>query len=119
MIWGGLGVITAMNCAAALQGDYLYTVLIVSFNQSILSATRITNLYAFSSCLTGVVVGFAVYQARRLKWFIVAGTGLHLIAFGLLIRYRGGTGANYSGMVGAQILLGVSWACSRMPPWLP
>ncbi|OAQ61767.1 siderochrome-iron transporter (Sit1) [Pochonia chlamydosporia 170] len=108
MVWGALGIIAAMNCAASCQGDYLYTVLVVSFNQSVLSATRITNLYSFTSCLTGLFFGLVVYKLRRLKWMIVFGTCLHLVAFGLLIQFRGGDGANYSGMVGAQVLLGVS-----------
>ena len=108
MVWGALGVITAMNCAAAVQGDFLYTVLVISFNQTVLSATRITNLYSFTACLTGLFFGAVVYKLRRLKWIIVCGSGLHLVAFGLLIQYRGGGGSNYSGMVGAQVLLGIS-----------
>ncbi|KAK3192361.1 ferrioxamine B transporter [Lecanicillium sp. MT-2017a] len=108
MVWGALGVIAAMNCAAAVQGDYLYTVLVISFNQSVLSATRITNLYSFSACLAGIFFGVVVYKLRRLKYIIVTGTCLHMVAFGLLIQFRGGAGANYPGMVGAQVLLGVS-----------
>ncbi|TQV93856.1 hypothetical protein V2A60_003984 [Cordyceps javanica] len=107
-VWGALGVIATMNCAASVQGDYLYTVLVISFNQSVLSATRITNLYSFVACITGLMFGAAAYKIRRLKWIIVAGTCLHLVAFGLLIQFRGGSGANYSGMVGAQVLLGAS-----------
>ncbi|OAA53059.1 VPS9 domain protein [Cordyceps fumosorosea ARSEF 2679] len=107
-VWGALGVIASMNCAAAVQGDYLYTVLVISFNQSVLSATRITSLYSFVACITGLLFGAAAYKIRRLKWIIVTGTCLHLVAFGLLIQFRGGSGANYSGMVGAQVLLGAS-----------
>lgn len=108
-VWGGLGIVTAMNCAASVQGDYLYTVLTVSFNQSVLSATRITNLYSFVSCLTGLAIGLVVYKLRRLKWIIVCGSALHLVAFGLLIHFRGGGDApTFSGMVGAQVLLGIS-----------
>lgn len=46
---------------------------------------------------------------RRLKWFIVAGTCLFTVAFGVLIYYRGGGSdgsANTSGMIGGQFLLG-------------
>lgn len=108
MVWGALGIIAFMNCAASVQGDYLYTVLVISFNQSVLSATRITNLYSFVSCLTGLFFGAVVYKLRRLKWIIVTGSCLHLVAYGLLIQFRGGEGNNYAGMVGAQILLGLS-----------
>lgn len=108
MVWGALGIITFMNCAASVQGDYLYTVLIISFNQSVLTATRIVNIYSFSACLMGILCGFIVYKTRRMKWMIVAGSCLHLVAFGLLIQFRGGDGANFPGMVVAQVLLGVA-----------
>lgn len=48
-----------------------------------------------------------VYRVRRLKPFIVAGVLLFVVAFGLLIRYRGGSMASHSGIIGAQILLGI------------
>lgn len=45
---------------------------------------------------------------RRLKGFIFAGTILYLVAYGLLIRYRGGDGgSNHSGIIGSQVLLGI------------
>ena len=50
-----------------------------------------------------------VFKVRRLKGFIVTGTVLFLVAFGLLIRYRGSpSSAQYSGVIGAQILLGIA-----------
>jgi SIT family siderophore-iron:H+ symporter-like MFS transporter len=48
-----------------------------------------------------------VYRVRRLKPFILFGTCLFLIALGLMIHYRGGVGT-HSGVIGAQILLGVA-----------
>jgi len=48
-----------------------------------------------------------VYRVRRLKPFILFGTCLSLIALGLMIYYRGGVGT-HSGVIGAQILLGVA-----------
>lgn len=48
-----------------------------------------------------------VYRVRRLKPFILFGTCLFLIALGLMIYYRGGVGT-HSGVIGAQILLGVA-----------
>ena len=108
MVWGALGIITFMNCAASVQGDYLYTVLVISFKQSVLTATRIVNIYSFSACLMGILCGFIVYKTKRMKWMIVAGSCLHLVAFGILIQFRGGDGANFAGMVAAQVLLGVA-----------
>jgi SIT family siderophore-iron:H+ symporter-like MFS transporter len=48
-----------------------------------------------------------VYRVRRLKPFIMVGTFLFMVAFGLLIYYRGGP-EGHSGIIGAQILLGIS-----------
>jgi SIT family siderophore-iron:H+ symporter-like MFS transporter len=45
---------------------------------------------------------------RRLKPFIVAGTLLFTVAFGILYNYRGGTGDSArSGIIGGEILLGI------------
>lgn len=91
-----------------LQGDFLYTVLYVSFDESVLSATRITSLYSFTSVITGVVLGFLVMKLRQLKPFIVSGTVLFMVAFGILIYFRGGSsGSSHSGVIGAQVLLGL------------
>lgn len=92
-----------------MQGDFLYTVLVVAFDESVKSATRITSLYSFSSVLTGLTLGLIVFKVRRLKPFIVAGTCLFMVAFGLLIHFRGGAGsASHSGIIGAQICLGIA-----------
>lgn len=92
-----------------MQGDFLYTVLVVGFDESIKSATRILGLYSFSSVLTGVILGAIIFRVRRLKPFIVAGTCLYLAAFGLLIYFRGGAGSkNHAGIIGGQILLGIA-----------
>jgi MFS transporter, SIT family, siderophore-iron:H+ symporter len=87
----------------------LYTVVIVAFGESIKSATRITSLYSFVSVITGVFVGLVVFKVRRLKPFIMFGTVLFLVAFGLLINYRGGSGgSSHSGIIGAQVVLGIA-----------
>ncbi|KAF2205992.1 MFS general substrate transporter [Delitschia confertaspora ATCC 74209] len=108
-VWGPLGIAVFLNTAWYLQGDYLYTVLVVAFNESIKSATRISSLYSFVSVITGPIVGVIVFFVRRLKYFIILGTLLFLVAFGLLINYRGGSGrSSHSGIIGAQILLGIA-----------
>lgn len=108
-VWAALGMAAMLNFAWTMQGDYLYTVLIVAFDESIKSATRITSLYSFASVITGGLLGLVVYKVRRLKGFIVTGTVLFLVAFGLLIRYRGSPSASgYSGIIGAQVLLGIA-----------
>ncbi|KAL1998465.1 hypothetical protein VTN02DRAFT_6124 [Thermoascus thermophilus] len=108
-VWGALGIAVFLNTAWYLQGDYLYTVLVVSFNESVMSATRISSFYSFFSVITGGLLGLVVYKVRRLKPFIVFGTVLFMVAFGLLIRFRGGTGgSNRAGVIGAQVVLGIA-----------
>ncbi|KAF4987461.1 hypothetical protein FGRMN_10364 [Fusarium graminum] len=108
-VWAPMGIACLLNFAWTMQGDYLYTVLQVSFNFSIKSATRVQSLYSFASVITGTILGLIVYKVRRFKVFIVAGTCLFLVAFGLLIRYRGNpSDSNQSGVIGAQILLGIA-----------
>ncbi|ETI19399.1 hypothetical protein G647_09232 [Cladophialophora carrionii CBS 160.54] len=108
-VWGALGIACCLNFAWYMQGDYLYTVLIVAFDFSIMGATRISSLYSFCSVVSGFLLGMVVYKVRRLKWFIVAGTCLFLVAFGLLIHYRGSTtSSSQAGVIGAQVLLGIA-----------
>ncbi|KAF5238319.1 hypothetical protein FANTH_10351 [Fusarium anthophilum] len=108
-VWAPMGIACMLNFAWTMQGDYLYTVLQVSFNFSIKAATRVQSLYSFASVITGTILGLIVYKVRRFKIFIVSGTCLFLVAFGLLIRYRGDPSSdNKSGVIGAQILLGIA-----------
>ena len=115
-VWSALGIACMLNFAWTLQGDYLYTVLIVAFDFSILGATRILSLYSFTSVLTGVILGVIVYRVRRLKPFIIFGTSLFLVAFGLLIHFRGSPNSSgQSGVIGAQVLLGLAGGCFPYP----
>ncbi|KAF2643833.1 siderochrome-iron transporter-like protein Sit1 [Massarina eburnea CBS 473.64] len=108
-VWGALGIATFLNFAWGCQNDFLYSVLIVGFDESVKSATRITSLYSFASVITGVLLGLVVYRVRRLKPFILFGTCLFMVAFGLLIHFRGGTGqSSHDGLIGAQVLLGIA-----------
>ncbi|KAE8330077.1 major facilitator superfamily domain-containing protein [Aspergillus sergii] len=108
-VWGALGIATMLNLAWSLQGTYLYTVLQVAFDQSVLSATRISSLYSFASVITGCILGAIIVKVKQLKPFIVAGTILFAVAFGILIQFRGGTGSSsYSGIIGGEILLGIA-----------
>ena len=54
-------------------GSYLYTVLVVAVGESTASATRIANIYSFSSVVTGIALGFLIRKVRQLKIFIVIG----------------------------------------------
>jgi len=106
-IWGPMGIALFLNFCWGMQADYLYTVLIVAFDFSIAGATRITQLYSFTSVITGTLLGLIVYKVRRLKPFIIAGVCLFIVAFGLMIHFRGGDdGSSQAGVIGAQVLLG-------------
>ncbi|KAL1887483.1 ferrioxamine B transporter [Sporothrix stenoceras] len=108
-VWAPLGIALFLNFAWYMQGDFLYTVLYVAFDFSITSATRITSLYSFCSVITGFLLGFVVFRVKRLKYFILFGTMLFLVAFGLLIKFRGAaTASNRSGVIGAEVLLGIA-----------
>jgi SIT family siderophore-iron:H+ symporter-like MFS transporter len=113
-VWAGFGIACTLNFAWSMQAGYLYPVLIVAFNQSIKSATRITSLYSFASVLTGTFLGMVVYHVRRLKPFIIFGCCLFMVAFGLLIKYRGGTSGTFkAGIIGAEIVLGIGGGLFR------
>lgn len=106
-VWAAFGIAITLNFSWGMQGDYLYAVLQVAFNESIKSANRITQLYSFASVITGTILGFVVCYVKRLKWFIVFGTCLWVVAMGLLVRYRSGT-TSHAGVVGAQVVLGIA-----------
>ena len=108
-VWAALGIACFLNFAWYLQGDFLYTVLVVAFDFSIAMATRVSSFYSFFSVVGGVITSGLIYYTRRLKYFIIAGTCLFMVAFGLLIRYRGGAnnGAK-SGVIAAQVVLGLA-----------
>ncbi|KAK1245912.1 hypothetical protein MKX07_004981 [Trichoderma sp. CBMAI-0711] len=108
-VWAALAVRSLLNFAWYVQGNYLYTVLIVAFDFPIESATRILSFFSFFGVVSGVAVGLVIYKFRRLKHIIVMGTILFMVALGVLIRFPGGaTTTSRAGLIGGQILLGLS-----------
>lgn len=66
------------------------------------------RISSFTSVVTGCLLGFVILKVRRLKVFIVSGTMLFTVAFGILIHFRGGSaGGSHSGVIGGQVLLGI------------
>ncbi|CAE6422239.1 unnamed protein product [Rhizoctonia solani] len=104
-ILAGMIVAIGLNMSWYLQGDFLYTVLAVSFDESVTSATRITSLYSFTSVLVGAAAGLLIRKIRYIKPFVVVGTLVFILAMGLLIKFRDGS-AGTPGMIGAQVVLG-------------
>ncbi|KAM4058807.1 major facilitator superfamily protein [Hirsutella rhossiliensis] len=108
-VWAPLGIAIFLNFAFTMQSDFLFTVLQVAFDFSVKAATRVVSLYSFTSVIVGPLLGLVVFKVRRLKIFVVVGTALYMVAFGLLIHYRGSTsGSGRAGVIGAQVLLGVA-----------
>ena len=104
-VWAALCIGVLFNWIYYMQGDFMYTVLIVAVNQSVKSATRINSLYSFVSVITGTCLGFVIIKVRHLKPFIVWGAVVWIISMGMLIHFRGGTNSK-SGIIGALCFLG-------------
>ncbi|KAF5626078.1 major facilitator superfamily transporter [Fusarium sp. NRRL 52700] len=108
-VWSALAVRSLLNLAWCTQGNYLYTILIVAFDFSIENATRVISFFSFFGVITGVLAGLVIFKIRRLKFIIVGGTLLFMVAFGVLIAYPGGAStSSQDGIIAAQILLGVA-----------
>lgn len=115
-VWAALAVRSLLNFAWYTQGNYLYTVLVVAFDFSIESATRILSFFSFFGVISGIIIGGVIYRVRRLKYIIVAGTCIFMAAFGLLIKFSGGaTPASRNGLIGGQILMGLAGGLFAYP----
>ncbi|ROT38588.1 MFS general substrate transporter [Sodiomyces alkalinus F11] len=115
-VWSALAVRSLLNFAWTIQGNYLYTVLVVGFDFSIESATRITSFFSFFGVVSGILVGFVIYRVRRLKSIIVAGTCVFMAALGILINFPGGASVGaQSGLVAGQVLLGLAGGLFAYP----
>ncbi|KAJ5616659.1 hypothetical protein N7537_001773 [Penicillium hordei] len=96
--------------------NYLYTILVVGFNFDVTAATRISSLFSFVQVVVGPLLGLVVFRVRRLKMFIISGTMIYTVGFGLLIRYRGSlTGNSKVGVIAGQVLLGFGSALFSWP----
>ena len=108
-VWAALAVRSLLNFSWYVQGNYLYTVLIVAFDFPIETATRILSLFSFFGVVSGVIVGAIVYRFRRLKFIIVAGTCLFMVGYFVLYKFPGGASIHSkSGIIGGQVLLGLA-----------
>lgn len=108
-VWSALAVRGLLNFAWSVQGNYLYTVLVVAFDFSIESATRTLSLFSFFGVVSGVIIGVVVYRLRRLKYIIVLGTCLFMAGFVVLCNFPGGASLHSkAGIIGGQLLLGLA-----------
>ncbi|KAF5010748.1 hypothetical protein FDECE_3103 [Fusarium decemcellulare] len=115
-VWSALAVRSLLNFAWYTQGNYLYTVLIVAFDFSVETATRILSFFSFFGVITGVLAGLVIFRVRRLKFIIVGGTCLFMVAFGVLIAYPGDASqSSKTGIIAGQVLLGVAGGLFAYP----
>ncbi|KAJ5486684.1 hypothetical protein N7530_000984 [Penicillium desertorum] len=115
-VWAPLGIAISRNIGYHLQANYLYTILVVAFDFDVTAATRISSLFSFVQVVVGPLLGLVVLRVRRLKVFILGGTVIYMVGFGLLIQYRGSLTANSKvGVVAGQVLLGFGSALFSWP----
>lgn len=113
-IWAALLICFFLNFISSVESSYLYTVMIVAVNETTKSATRISSLTSFVSTVAGVFYGLFVTKFKRVKYFIVVGCGLWMVALGLLYHYRSGTVA-HSGIIGGLVVMGLGTTLFSYP----
>ncbi|CAG9992761.1 unnamed protein product [Clonostachys byssicola] len=115
-VWAALAVRSLLNFAWYTQGNYLYTVLVVAFDFSVVTATRILSFFSFFGVVSGVLIGLVIYRLRRLKYIIVVGTCMFMVGFAVLIKFPGGASpSTQSGIISGQVLLGLAGGLFAYP----
>ncbi|RCI10850.1 hypothetical protein L249_5199 [Ophiocordyceps polyrhachis-furcata BCC 54312] len=108
-VWSALAVRGLLNLAWSVQGNYLYTVLVVAFDFSVETATRVLSLFSFCGVVSGVLIGMVVYRLRRLKTVIVVGTCLFTAGLAVLYSFPGGADLRSAiGVIAGQVLIGLA-----------
>ncbi|KAK2750683.1 hypothetical protein FQN57_002756 [Myotisia sp. PD_48] len=108
-VWAPLGVTIFYSFSYFMQADFLYTMLLVAFGFSIESSTRVASISRFGAVVSSFILGLTLVKVRRLKPYMLFGIGLWFISFGLLFQFRGGaSSSSQSGVIGAEVLLGIS-----------
>ncbi|BGP15718.1 hypothetical protein JCM10213_006111 [Rhodosporidiobolus nylandii] len=100
--------------AGSVIGSYFYTYILVATGESTLSATRITSIASFTSTLTAAAMGIVVRYLRYLKPILIFGFCIEVLAFGLMIRYRG-TGATTGDLIAVQVIRGLGVGSISFP----
>ncbi|KPM35799.1 Amidophosphoribosyltransferase [Neonectria ditissima] len=103
--------------AFMVHGNYLFTLLVVSYNFTVEGATRVASLYSFCATVVGSVLGLVVIKIRRLKEVILVGIVLWFVGGGLIYHYRGGTGSK-SGVIGGEIVIGTAAGFFSWPTYV-
>ncbi|CAO3639896.1 unnamed protein product [Cunninghamella echinulata] len=115
VILAGILIGTLFSACWYLQGDHLYIVLRVSFDETIESATKFTQIYSFTNVICGMIAGIIIRYHRKIKWVTVFGTILFVLAFGLMIKYRNTTDNGRIGVIASQVVLGIGGGFFSLP----
>lgn len=68
---------------------YFYSLLIVLFNQGVVHATYISNIYTMGSCFICLVYGVSLRYYGHLKWYsLFFAVPLTILGVGLMIKFR-------------------------------
>ncbi|KKA26540.1 hypothetical protein TD95_005356 [Thielaviopsis punctulata] len=115
-VWAPLLLALFLNLAWYMQGDYLYTSLLVCFNFSSAMAVMISSLYSFVGTVVGFLNGLLIRYVRRLKFSIIAGAVLMGVAFGLMTKFRGSPNSyGKIGIIICECVLGFAGALYPYP----
>lgn len=113
-IWSALWMSFLINFIYYLAAGYLYTILLVSVNQSVTAATRISTIATFTSTAFSPFFSLFITRMKRLKPFIIIGCLLWMVAMGLLFRFRGGSDS-VGGIIGALVIWGIGTTMFTYP----
>ncbi|GAA5890438.1 hypothetical protein JCM6882_002921 [Rhodosporidiobolus microsporus] len=106
-------VLTCLACgilypiAGGIIQSYFYTYMLVTVDETTMSATRLNWVTAFVGTWTTAVVGIAARYIRYLKPIVIAGFILDVLALGLYVRFRNGD-PSQGAIAGVQVLRGIA-----------
>lgn len=76
---------------------------VLTNHRDLIRTSWIQNIYSFVSVIIGLSLGLVVRYTRRLKWFVAAGTGIFILAFGILYKYRSTEHGGLTGLVAGEV----------------
>lgn len=81
--------VASLYCSWYIWDSYFYSMLVVVYNQSIVHATYISNIYTVGSTVWALLLGILIRYNGRLKWTsLYFGVPVTILAVGLMIKFR-------------------------------
>ena len=79
----------SLYTAFYIWDSYFFSLLLVLFNQPLVYATYISNIYTLGSCFISLVYGVCLRYYGKLKWYsLFWGVPLTILGVGLMIHFR-------------------------------